>query len=233
MELDGKKVINNIYWLAKEQKVKIGDLEVAAGVSSGYLSKIAKEEIATIPGAEILYKISRKLMVSVDNLLTINYSNINPTEKYLFDFLEKLIDSTNQSKIDWKLESPSLIRESYECHPLYKRDFDGYVYDSKFWDYKEDCGAYPVDNFYSFSNNNCTYYIVQVCITIKNKQYIGFEMYAETDNATKKVCCTGERPSPIDAQLKQLYFAVKDYLLKPKIDEDVKMAIDLFMGEEL
>ena len=34
MELDGKKVINNIYWLAKEQKVKIGDIEVAAGVSS-------------------------------------------------------------------------------------------------------------------------------------------------------------------------------------------------------
>ena len=102
MKLDGKKVINNIYYLAKVNKVKIGDLENAAEVSAGYLSKLLKEDVDTIPGTEILFNISNMLNVSLDNLLRIDYNSVDPTEKYLSDFLDKVIEKTLNGRIDWK-----------------------------------------------------------------------------------------------------------------------------------
>ena len=237
MKLDGKKVINNIYYLAKVNKVKIGDLENAAEVSAGYLSKLLKEDVDTIPGTEILFNISNMLNVSLDNLLRIDYNSVDPTEKYLSDFLDKVIEKTLNGRIDWKYESPTLVSQSTHQHPLYRYDYDdscyqpSLVYDSKFWYYKEDCDATPVDNFFSFKNNETTYYIVQVDISIKEKTFRGYEFYAYTNNETKKICCSSERNDLIHSHLKNLYAVVKDYLSKPKIDEDIKNAIDSFLNE--
>ena len=237
MKLDGKKVINNIYYLAKVNKVKIGDLENAAEVSAGYLSKLLKEDVDTIPGTEILFNISNMLNVSLDNLLRIDYNAVDPTEKYLSDFLDKVIEKTLNGKIDWKYESPTLVSQSTHQHPLYRYEYGDpmvqpdLVYDSKFWYYKEDCDATPVDNFFSFKNNETTYYIVQVDISIKEKTFRGYEFYAYTNNETKKICCSSERNDLIHSHLKNLYAVVKDYLSKPKIDEDIKNAIDAFLNE--
>lgn len=46
---DKRLFISNIYQLAKERSVKIGDLEKKAGVSVGYLSRINKEDSNTVP----------------------------------------------------------------------------------------------------------------------------------------------------------------------------------------
>ena len=41
---DKARCLNNIYALAKERGIKIGDLEESAGVSKGYLSRVAKPD---------------------------------------------------------------------------------------------------------------------------------------------------------------------------------------------
>ena len=41
---DKARCLNNIYALAKERGIKIGDLEESAGVSRGYLSRVAKPD---------------------------------------------------------------------------------------------------------------------------------------------------------------------------------------------
>ena len=49
MEFDKRRCMSAIYAIAKEKGVKIGDLEKEANVSTGYLSKLNKEENTSSP----------------------------------------------------------------------------------------------------------------------------------------------------------------------------------------
>ena len=51
---DKKRCIENIYTIAKEKNIKIGDLEEKAGVSKGYLSRINKEDSSSVPGVDLI-----------------------------------------------------------------------------------------------------------------------------------------------------------------------------------
>ena len=91
---DKRVCMDNIYAIAKDKSIKIGDLEKKAGLSTGYLSKLSKEGNTAIPGIETLSTIADALSVSMDYLVSVNYRELNKDEKYVSSFIEKLIKGT-------------------------------------------------------------------------------------------------------------------------------------------
>ena len=79
IQYDKKLFIDNVYFLAKEKDLKIGEIEAACGVSSGYLSRLRQGEKNVAPGADFLLSISAQLSASVDALL----SMISPAQRNL------------------------------------------------------------------------------------------------------------------------------------------------------
>ena len=175
MEINVKIIINNIYYLAKTKKIKIGDLESFAGVSSGYLSKLSKEKVTTIPGTEVLYKISKKLGVTLDSLISIDYSSADPTELYIYKFIDRLIKKTDLMEIDWKMESTEKIEKNHsDIHPLYHYNFrNELVYKSLFYDDIPGVIAYPLGNIYSFEFKDTKYFLIRINALFENQNHIG------------------------------------------------------------
>lgn len=50
MVYDKNRFINNVYELAKQQKLKIGELETACGVSVGYFARLRQGDKNAAPG---------------------------------------------------------------------------------------------------------------------------------------------------------------------------------------
>ena len=99
---DKKRCIANIYQLAKEQGIKIGDLEKKAGTSAGYLSRINKDDNNSSPSIDFIAAVAMVLGVTVDALIKNDYTTPTATEKYLLDFIDTLLSRTNADELDWK-----------------------------------------------------------------------------------------------------------------------------------
>lgn len=119
-----KRCINNIYYLAKKQGKRIGDVEKAAGVSSGYISKLNREDNTSVPGIEFLEGVANEFGVTVDTLINYDLADMTPTEHYIIDFLTKLNSDTQGDKLDWEKESADSLNRmedynGYVHHPLF------------------------------------------------------------------------------------------------------------------
>ena len=90
MEFDRSRLMNNITTLIKEKNIKIGELENSVGISTGYLSKMAKPENESMPGIDLIWKLAEKLGVSVDMLVGGDFSKSNDNLFYLVKFLHEL-----------------------------------------------------------------------------------------------------------------------------------------------
>ena len=121
---DKKTCMDNIYAIAKDKGVKIGELEKRAGLSTGYLSKLSKEGNTAVPGIESLSMIADALEVSIDYLISVNYRGLNNDEKYFSAFIEKLIKGTESGKIAWEMEGAVYLNSNDTgedfVHPLFQ-----------------------------------------------------------------------------------------------------------------
>ena len=78
---DKTRCLTNIYYLARQKGIKIGDLEAEANVSTGYFSRLNKEDNKTVPSIETLLLVADKLGVSVDALVRRDYATPTPRER--------------------------------------------------------------------------------------------------------------------------------------------------------
>lgn len=101
MEFDRSRLMNNITTLIKEKNIKIGELENSVGISTGYLSKMAKPENESMPGIDLIWKLAEKLGVSVDMLVGGDFSKSNDNLFYLVKFLHELKLETDVHEITW------------------------------------------------------------------------------------------------------------------------------------
>lgn len=234
-----EKCISNIYQLAKEKGVKIGDLEKSVGVSTGYLSRLNKGENTTVPSVDFIANVAEVLGVTVDALLNNDYSSPTPTEKYLLAFIDKLMSQTNADKLDWKKETLSQLR-SVDCdnhgnpeHILYAWKQEGsssvVAYDSKFnprVDVSGDCFKLVLPG----SKGTVVYLM---CVNDQETidtplQEDSFELYMIKNGYEKPLCNSS---SPFYNSLKELYTAVTESNKHPKLENDVKASIDAFMNQ--
>ena len=123
MKYEKARFVNNIYELARKQKMKIGDLEARCGVSNGYLARLRQGEKNIAPGADILMNLADQLSVSVDALLTFDFLNSTGTEKKLQIYLDKLLRDTQTRKLLWQRDpAPASVPvnpDGSSAHPLF------------------------------------------------------------------------------------------------------------------
>ncbi len=106
---DKKLCIANIYALAKEKGLKIGDIEEKAGVSKGYLSRINKEDSTSMPTIDLLASIADQLGVGIDFLVNFPRGVLSPNEEFVYQFIDKLMRGTVAGKLDWIVETRGIL----------------------------------------------------------------------------------------------------------------------------
>lgn len=112
----------NIRFLATKKGIKVGDIENEAGVSAGYVSRLANEDNKnSFPIMDLLFLISKKFEVSVNTLLSVDFSSLTPNEILLSQFFDKLSNDTENNALVWELESQATLDNCRQNggHPLF------------------------------------------------------------------------------------------------------------------
>lgn len=237
---DKKRCIANIYQLAKEQGIKIGDLEKKAGTSAGYLSRINKDDNNSSPSIDFIAAVAMVLGVTVDALIKNDYTTPTATEKYLLDFIDTLLSRTNADELDWKKELVADLRnvgfdpDGDPAHPLFAYGPNGVhsdpVYKSHFnneYEISGDCFHLKMPG-----NDNTVLYLM--CADMPGSKDLPFggddyELYIVKRWEVKPLCHADPDSSPFYSALHQLYAAVEESCKHPKLDPEVMRSIDLFM----
>lgn len=240
--------LSNIYHLAKSKNIKIGDLESAAGVSAGYISRLNKADTKTSPSIEMLAVAADMLGVSLDALLYHDYEALTPTEKYMVDFLEKLQAKTVSHDQIWRRETYSRLHRVYQDqhgnpdHPLFdwqKNDSDSYpsiAYNSLFREAEQ---VVVIDDAYILPFNGSDFlYLMKVGVPVEmddrgNTMETEYELYLVDSRWNVSIVChsTWEEESPYNQPLADLYTAAADSSKHPILTSNVRSAIDNFMYE--
>jgi transcriptional regulator with XRE-family HTH domain len=246
---DKKRCISNIYFLAKDQGKKIGDIENKAGVSAGYISRINKDDNNTNPGIEFLTSVADELGVSLDALISDEFEALSPTQTYLVNFLERLIKLTQSHEIKWNRESEreldrvSMDEEGEPDHPLYALAWgaDEPEYCSRFFtgaDFSQCDDRYiPVGDGYNFSvGDDASVYLMKVRRDLYDPEIEFdvepfYELYLVQGKKVEPLCCS-TRPvgAPYATLLPKLYQNVADSYGKVDINQNAKDIIDAFMS---
>ena len=125
MEYSKKRFTDNVYALAKKRKMKIGDLEKNCHVSSGYLARLRQDEKNTAPGADFLMNVASQLSVSVDSLLSFDFTEATDPELKILNYVEKLLHETEAGKLVWRVDrsgssaSVPVKSDGTSAHPLF------------------------------------------------------------------------------------------------------------------
>ena len=112
MVYDKTRFINNVYELTKQQKLKIGELETACGVSVGYFARLRQGDKNAASNADLLVKLANRLSVSVDSLLSFDFTQATGSEQKLQNYMDKLIRETETHRLVWQRDL------SGNSHPL-------------------------------------------------------------------------------------------------------------------
>lgn len=125
MRYEKKRFIDNVYFIARQRGIKIGELESCCGVSSGYFARLRQEKKNSAPGADFLLAVADQLSVSVDALLTFDFAEASESEQKLHDYIEKLCRQTRSHHLVWQedpggsLHNLPINPDGSTPHPLY------------------------------------------------------------------------------------------------------------------
>lgn len=244
--------VRRIYDLAAELKVPIGDLEIAGGVSKGYLSRLKKSENpeGTIP-AKTLLAIADKLKVPVEYFTQEDYDALTPSESKVLTFLHKIHKDTVEQRQEWDRDDIgylNLIQRSdpldfseaqLEEHPLYTwLPNEVYMYTSRFY---KGVLLQPAGSFFHtfLRKQNVTLYIAKVEKANIKKAPTIYEVYLVSRPAE-----TGAYPEPIaicntelsrnvfSDVVRRLYMAAEESSTHIKINGTTESLLDSFISEE-
>lgn len=234
--------ISNIYFLVKEKGLKIGDIEEAAGVSPGYISRLNKEENKTVPGIEFLLAVSESLGVSLEGLIKCDYKSLTPDERKSIDFLTKLLKDSYSFDLLWDEQSRSALYNIVD-------DGNGYYADHPLMETCETDDYPPVDvRFYSrfFADSSC---LIQECfetnlnqiiklfllsinyVTFEGNKTSGFELYMQLKGRIIPICAALQnKEMTFYTLLQSLISAAKNSSSHVHLDEDAKDVIDAYIN---
>jgi transcriptional regulator with XRE-family HTH domain len=250
-KFDKRLMFDNIAYLIKENDMKVGEVESQAGVSAGYISRTSKDG-GTKPGIDFIVNISRILKVSLDVLLSVDLEKVTPTEKYLIDFIDKLISDTAHDKLSWNKDSAETLNY-LECdangntdHPLFhsetfmepgEAEYPEEVTRNIFISNTFDVLTYIAGNCYSLNmKNGAQLYLMNVSKSVHaigDKEAFAKEIWMKTKFQPAKFLCSTRSGAPIADMVESLYTAVEENSKHPKIDSNLQEVIDAFMQDDL
>ncbi len=238
-EFNNKICFNNITSLYKVKGFKIGEFETEIGASIGYFSRLLKDDgkIGTI-SSEILFKAADVLDVPVDELGSVDLTCLDSTNQYYFNFLNRVLDETKSNNINWEqFKKEDLLYDKklgdlmeVKCN-LYNGEQYKF-YKSKFWDGRKYIVNLSNDVFVFDSDNGI---FILTCIDVTSEadfKFKGYELYFKNFESEKssKICYSApDQNQCINQILESIFKAVVSYNKKPKIEDNVRVAIDAFM----
>ena len=249
MDYNRARMLANIYSIAKAKNVKIGDLELAAGVSTGYISRLAKDENKGALTVEVLVAIAKKLDVSLDALVLTDDGQLSQNEMEMLRFLDKMTVDTECYDLEWNLFDPRTQDDSFLCeHPLFRIKDDGYEeddngrphyfkytqYESRFLPPKEasidgNCYHALIDDF---SKNSI--FIMRLTVAGKNRfaTETVYEIYfIDHSNNVSPVLCSKITHQQITDAVERLYLAIEGARSHLTISTRTKSVISRYLSK--
>lgn len=247
-----RRLLTNIASLTKEKGIKIGDLEAEAGVSAGYFSRLNKGDSSAVPNIEVLTAVSDRLTITLDSLVKVDYETLTSSERYLIDFIDKLIAKASTFSMIWeeqtirKMLETGINQDGDAIHPLlevrelyegidpdtgYPSYDEKLVYNSLFYE-GESIGLLGSSYHIDFDNSSVLW-LVEVGVEDEDgAPDAEIEFYMQVNRRVTPICHTVHNSSsPFNEILFSLYQAAAETSKRPKIAPEVKSAIDSFMEE--
>lgn len=101
MEFKRQQLVENINTLIQQKNMKVGEVEQAIGISTGYISRLSKAGNESIPATDVVWKLARHLGVSTDALISGDFSDGTDNLSVLRRFIKKLTVRTIDGQLDW------------------------------------------------------------------------------------------------------------------------------------
>lgn len=230
----------NIMYLYKLKGFKIGEFESKINASIGYFSRLVKEEgkMGTI-SSEILFNAANVLNIPVEILGSEDLTELDSTEKYIFDFLNKICNKTNENEINWAIFNKDYLDNYKSLSSLVTKKYNSYdskyynFYKSEFWDDRE-FTVNLLEDIFIFETDKGIFMLTNIEANDNSgNSYNGYEFYFKdfNKNEKNKICHSSFKQKPcLNKSLELLFKSVINYIKKPKIDENVRLAIDEFMN---
>ena len=248
MKYDKSLFIANVYYLAKQRDVKIKALESGCGVSAGYFARLRQEKKNAAPGADFLLAVADQLSVSVDALLTFDFSEASESETALHHYMEKLIRETLSHQLSWQedafgyLDNLIISKDGKTPHPLFDTipDSSGReslpFYLSRFR--QEMKALVPLETYGCVFPGGLTLYLVKVWNSGDNPACPGdwteleLLMTGPGKYDSMPFCHTNhEKRTRLDPDLKRLFSVVRDAVLLPHLTPEARTYIDSYLSE--
>lgn len=222
-KFDKSILFRNIRELLKNSDVKLGQIEREAGCQAGYMSRLEKAGNTSDPSVEFVVTAAKLLNVSVDLLINADVGTITPTEEYMLEFLNTMIEDTRTDSLTWKRETqtqlehvePNFDSAGTTSHPLflYQRLWateeeyeDDIFYNSHFYPRET---VRIVANCYNaeLGGTGAKIYIM-VCKKGIAREQIDLPVYYELyliKNEIEPICCTLQTCGAVTETVEALY----------------------------
>lgn len=246
MEFNSRILFNNIAFLLKNTEFKVGELETAAGVSTGYISRTSKDESSN-PSIEFVAKTANFFGVGLDLLINVDLGAETETEIYLAKLIDKLVVDTNSNKLDWKVEKAYYLNNleadinGFTDHDLfYYETFQeqteaGYAEESTDVRFKSDSygmNTYIADDCFYLQMKDYRLYVMKISKSIhniKDPEADAIELWMVPNRGSNKFLVKDLNNSVHNILIKNLYRSISEYNKKPKIDNEVKRVLDAYL----
>ena len=247
MDGDKQRLLDNIAYLLQKSGKKIGEVEEAAGVSVGYISRITKDTRAK-PGLEFVKGIARFFHISMDQLMYQDLTTASSTEKYLFHFLQKLDQDTLDDRINWTIERPEALafcrvdENGHVGHPLLTKEHF-IVEGPKGVPLREEKVGFNSRTFNEHTAFAGNWFYVRMpegyCLylaSIKDafppspKNELVIEVWMVSPEGHTKYICSSLVDSSLGPMTAVLYQSVLERSRNPKLEPEYQHVIDAFMS---
>ena len=101
MEFNRKQLVENINNIIQQKKLKVGEVEQAIGISTGYISRLSKAGNESIPATDVIWKLARHFGVSIDALISGDFSEGTDNLSILRKFVKTLNVQTAEGLLKW------------------------------------------------------------------------------------------------------------------------------------
>ncbi len=111
-DFDNSILVSNITHLAKSNDIRLGELEKMLGISTGYISRTAKENTNKRLSIDVVWKVAQFFSVSIDDLVSHDLRLPSETTALLCRFIAKLSSQTMMDEIEWTCEGGYMCENS-------------------------------------------------------------------------------------------------------------------------
>ena len=241
-EILKRVILANVMYLINKMDLKVGKVEEAIGVSTGYLSRLGSEGNSTKIGLDLVSSLSTVLNVPMDLLCHVDLTALTETENSAVMFIGKLTDGTISGSEVWgKITSVDLagltvFSDGTTANPLIKGRGKEMWYASRF---ARNTGTKICGEMYTLGIGGGNFvYLVRVQYMDWDahdyEMYICREGYDEDMDPlweSHPVCATNSKqPTVLDGALKKLYSTVAESTQHVQFTRVVKNAIDNYLN---